>query len=216
MNARPKELMVDNPKTIKLLSNTKAILILQVFSLKPKAIKDAAKDLDISISNCQYWVKKFLKFGILTVAYQKKRAGSATKYYWLSAEQIIIDLEPELLENYYKTLLTIYSELTLKGLLNPMYEFKYKYSIRVAPNEHGYLSYLLMKDQDGKRVAFTKELLNPEFPASVARWGSLELKFEDAKAMQNELYELVEKYKTKTTSGQKIYFFQTSLVPEVD
>ncbi len=216
MNARPKELIVDNPKIIKLLSDTKAILILQVFSLKPKAIKDAALELGISISNCQYWVKRFCELDILSIAYKKKRAGSATKYYWLSAEQIIIDLKPELLENYYKTLLTIYSELTLRGLLYSMSEFKHKYLIRVAPNEHGYLSYLLMKDQDGKRVHFTKELLTPEFPASLARWGSLELKFEDAKAMQNELYELVEKYKTKTTSDQKIYFFQTSLAPRVD
>ncbi len=216
MYSRPKKLIVDAPKAIKLLSNTKAILILQTFSSEPKSIKEAAQILKLSISNCHYWVKRFYKLGLLSIAHSKKRSGSPINYYWMAADELIIDLQQGSLKNYYQTLIDIYGELALKGLLTSNAEIDLEYSVKITANKQGYLYYLLMQNENETRTPLLENSLKPGMPASIAQWTSLELAYKDAKDLQNELYDIFQKYKYKTTRGQKGYFLQAILVAEVE
>jgi len=216
MFSRPKRLIISDSKAKELLSNFKAIKVLQVFSIEPKSISQAASELQVSISNCQYWVKQFLKQGLLSIAMERKRAGSAIKYYWLAADELIVDLEPALLETFFRNLFTIHSNLALEGLPEEMLEPDLKYKIQVLPNCQGYLRYRLMKVLDNQLVLSTTDLLRPESSAFLARFGSLQLSHADAKGLQREMFELIDKYRAKTVLGQKTYFFQTVLVAQKD
>jgi len=216
MSTRPQKLQISDPKARKLLSNIKAIEVLQVFSLKPKTISEAALELKVSISNCQYWVKQLLEQGLLSIAFKKSRSGSPIKYYWLKAEQLIVDIEPSLLEDYFKTLLTIYSKLTLEGLPQQMLERDLDYKIQVIPNSQGLLRFRLMRIIDNKIVSSSIDLLKPESSAFLARFGSLEISHSDAKALQREMFGLINKYRAKAVQGQKTYFFQTIIAAKKD
>jgi len=218
MFSRPKTKIISDPKVIAVLSNKKSILMLQAFSLTPVSMKQAAQKLHISLSNCHYWVKKFLKLGVLKLAYSKKRAGSTINYYWMIADTLVSSLgkNPELLENYYETLTNIYGGLTVQGAIASLRELDLDLSVRIGANSQGYLYYDLINTVEGVERPLLAKMLDPDSPAAILRWGSIELAFADAKNFQRELNDVLVKYANKTVKGQKGYFYQITLVPEVN
>ncbi len=214
MLTRPSELIINNPKAIKLLSKTKTILMLQPFSLRPHSLKEASERVSISISAYSYWVKQFLELGLLSIAHEKTRAGSKIKYYWMAADNFIIKLHdnPELLRQHYITLLEIYNEITLNGLKNTIDELSLKPELNIVTTDNEFLFYRLVHNNGTTCSSFKQELLKANSPATLAVWRHLQLNFQDAKALQKELSALLEKYQSKTMQGNDSYYFQTSLV----
>ncbi len=216
MPNRPSELILTNPKAIKMLEEEKTFLLLQPFSMKPCSIKEASVILNLSISNCSYWVKQFLKVDLLVIAYEKKRSGSSIKYYWMAAERLVINLEnkPEMLKNYYLRLFNIQSINISKSIASLVDELGLKLVIDITPSKDSTLNSKLLSNKKTMQNSLRQEFLQLESPAVVAACRGLSLEFEDAKSLQNELWSLLDKYEQKAINGQSKYYFTIALAPE--
>ena len=90
---RPESIIINNPEVSALLKNMQAIFYLKPFFDKPQSLQEAAKEVGISMSTYYYWIKKFLNLGLLTIAFEKPRAGSNIKYYSAPAKSIVVKID---------------------------------------------------------------------------------------------------------------------------
>jgi len=65
------------------------------------------------------------------------------------------------------------------------------------------------------QTSLRQEFSKMDAAAVVAACRELQLSFQDAKSLQMDLWELLDKYEEKTIEGQKKYNFAITLAPEI-
>jgi biotin operon repressor len=176
-----------------------------------------ARELGISLNTLLYQINRLIDLGFLEIIEQKPRRGRAIKRYRASADTYFIPFEatsfaiPEdmLLREYeplYRHFLASFLEAAMQ-----MVHLKTARDIGMCVSRHEDGT---VKVQHGAHPArpLTLNPLEPNAPAILIDWeDQLRLDFEDAKNLQLEMFELLERYRTKNGSGS--YIAHMALAP---
>lgn len=87
------EIVIDDPKTAAFLIDPASSEHLAPFMMGEKSLAQAAEELGLSKSRISYWVKKLLKFHLISVVRVEKQGKHYVSIYGASADVFIIPLD---------------------------------------------------------------------------------------------------------------------------
>ncbi len=203
-------LTVTDPAAAAALTNPKTLRQLEPFLNRERTVLEAATETGVKANTMLARVKRFLNLGLLVVTREVPRAGRAVKVYRSRAESFFVPYEitpSETLEAAMRERERYWEELLRKNV------------VRVRSEDVGSWGTRIYRDARGRlqvQAAVTPEqnytLLAPERPAALSAWrDALHLDFDDAKALQQEMFALLKKYQQK--AGAQRYILRLGLAP---
>ncbi len=208
--AQMSTLTVTDPAVAAALMNPRTLRQLEPFLDREQTVLGAAREAGVKPNTVLARVRRFTALGLLEVVREEPRAGRALKVYRASAASFFVPYEitpSETLEaamhereHYWETLLR-------------------KNVVRVRSEDVGSWGTRIYRDPRGRlqvQAAITPEqnytTLAPERPAALSAWrDALYLDFDDAKALQREMFDLLKRYQQKT--GAQRYILHLGLAP---
>ncbi|MEM6427927.1 MAG: hypothetical protein AAF708_01710 [Deinococcota bacterium] len=171
-------------------------------------VSAAAKQLNETPNSVLYRVKRWLDLGLLTVDHEEQRAGRIIKHYRAVAEGFFVPFEASseagLLELMWYTNKPYLDDL-FNGMVGSASHLSETWGVQIS------------KVGEAVRVEAALsagQVFNPRdhaVPAVFEQFATLKLSFEDAKLMQQELLELLNKYRAK--EGEQTYLSYLALTP---
>lgn len=217
--SRPEVVVLEGSEVKTLLKNDTTLEYLRPFFLSPTSLQEASKGFNVPMSSFHYWIIKFTKLGLLTVAFNKKRSGSNIKFYITSAKRIIIKLEkdPHELSEYFLVHSgddSVYM-LYCQSIIDFVQEIDKDLGVMLNVEESGeFYVRLLALEGGGDYSLIENEILSPYSPASYATWREMQLRFQDAKEFRKRLADLVNEFEEKILPGQKSYRIRIVMAPD--
>ncbi len=208
--------VINNSEISKLLNNSSAAKKLQPFFLTPRTLTQAAKLTGMKPASYYYWIQKFIKTGLLKVAYEEKRAGSSIKYYSTVAKKIIVkdDKKLSIIRDYFVNAVEEYNHYFAISYVESLFDLDVMLGLMFTSSEEGYLHTTLVSiTDDEKGIPVGKQFEKISQPATHVSWHHLRLKFEDAKELQGKLIKLAKEYEEKSAENQPSYLMQLGLIP---
>ncbi len=210
---------IRNPELNKLLTDFKMMYYLEPFFLEAKTLTTASEELGIKLNTYFYWIKKFVKLGLLVVSHEENRAGSTVKYYITPSKEILIEIDKDkrFLEKYYNYYSEQYkvNKLISKTVINLVSNPELGFGILLSYKKlHAYNTNTVILKNNKIANTITFEAQKPEAPAMVAIWRELLLDQEDSKELQRKLAELIYEYDKKATPNSKRFFVQVAMAPD--
>ena len=209
-------IIIDNPEVSRLLNNTNAAKKLTPFFAKSRTITEAAEIIGIKIGSYHYWINKFLKLGLLQIAYKKKRSGSDIKYYITVAKKIVVRDDKNLNEirRYFVKAVEEYNNLFAVSYIESLHDLKSDLGFIFTCDKQGFLHTTLTAITDqGQTTCVNKQFEKVSRTASFVTWHELPLSYEDAKELQQRLNDLTLEYEKKSINGASRYLMQLGLIP---
>ena len=189
----------------KLLLSSKAQTVLRPFLNAESTIGEAAKIINLPINTTAYWVGKLLKAQILEIV-----ENTPLVSYRAVANAFFVPFSlagKESIESLYASIQAPVLELFHASISDVMNDSEGDWGVCISTHEQN----LILTIVDEARGGISLNSRRPDTPATVNLWGFLHLDFEDAKAMQNELIEVYQKYLKK--SGAQRYLLRLGNVP---
>jgi Helix-turn-helix domain len=176
-----------------------------------------ARELDISLNTLLYQIKRLCKLGFLEIVEELPRRGRSIKRYRASADAFFVPFEATPFATPEDMLLREYEPLYRRFLASFLEAATQMVNLKTARD----FGMCVSRDEDGQVSVrhgphplrlMTVNPLETHAPAIVIDWeDQLRLDFEDAKALQLEMLELLERYRTKNGSGT--YIGHVALAP---
>lgn len=198
-----------------LLLDERARHVLAPFVGQACSASGVAEHLGMPLTSLLYQVRRLLDAKLLVVEREERRAGRAVKYYRAAAERFIVPyaLTPAetpdvlLLAQHAGPDARLRRNLVHAGL--ELLEQQGTEGVGVQVVLDG--PRLVLRNMVGPDAGWN--FLDPAAPAMVDYWlEDVHLDFEEAKALQAELCELVERYRTKR--GGQAYVLRLALAPQ--
>jgi Helix-turn-helix domain len=211
-------LELNDPDQARALLDPNTLRFLGPFIGQTRSADQVARELSISLNTLLYQIKRLCELGFLEIIEELPRRGRSIKRYRASADMYFIPFEntpfatPEdmLLREYeplYRQFLASFLEAAMQMVnLQTARDF----GLCISRDANGSLSV-----QHGVHPLRPISLnpLEPNAPAILIDWeDQLRLDFEDAKAMQLEMLQLLERYRAKNGSGS--YIAHVALAPK--
>ncbi len=186
---------IENPEACAVLADREQLRLLSAFLGKENTISSAAQELEVNSTKLYKQVQQFLKLGLVKISRLERRAGRAIKYYRSSADQFFIPFRthpPELIGQQNRE---HHTRLFAQGLerVYCQEEFTEQDWGAITATMPGGGVYLSIANSKGQQWDY----LDPDAPAVVSGWHQIQLDFEDAKAMQCEMIEVMLRYMGK-------------------
>jgi hypothetical protein len=192
------------------LTKPRTLRQLEPFLNRERTVLEAAHETGVKPNTMLARVRRFTALGLLSVVREVPRAGRAVKVYRSSAASFFVPYEvtsSETLESAMRERERYWENLLRKNV------------VRVRSEDVGSWGTRIYRDPRGRlqvQAAVTPEqnytLLAPERPAALSAWrDAVYLDFDDAKALQGELFALLKKYQRKT--GAQRYILHLGLAP---
>jgi len=215
MFKQAESVIIENPEALKLFRNLDLSKYLQPFFADPCTLTRASTILNIDMSSYYYWIKKFLKLGLLVISHETKRAGSSIKYYITPAKTIILKFESKLssLRQYYDFANRDYHEEIIYNFIAAVESLNEDLGLSLGLNKHAEMNIKPVLI-DKKNVGIGQALLADNSPAAYAVWKHIPLKYHDAKELQRKLAALINEYEQKAVKEQRGHLIQVAIVPE--
>ena len=200
---------VTDTEAARALTTPKTLTMFSPFLVSECCASDAANVLGLEIGAISYWIKRFLKMGLLTVTRLERRAGRSIKHYHASSERFFIPFQAipvDSLEMMQERLLEQTRAAMTRSQMAVILEHHPDAGVWVFGQEKR----LRMEYVEGASFEplYSLELTRP---AILEQWEVLKLNFEDAKNLQIELSSLLERY--KELSGAHQYIVNLRLAP---
>ena len=209
-SSTPKSHKVRDEETAALLLNNKTRRLLSPFVGKKKSVKEASGELGVKLANYYPYVKQFERVGLIEVVEVVPRSGRAIKLYQTVADEFFIPHTVSPLMAHYEELELTMHQTMWQALL------KAWLAGTDSVNTWGLRCY---KDPDvGFDVMGAKsqgepwDLFSGEGPIILPHWRTLSLSREQARAMQLELRDVLERY-TQEQGGPDAYFLRLAMAP---
>lgn len=212
---------IRNTETARVLTDTTQVKLLKPFFCNSITLSDAAKKLNVKLTTLLYHVNKFLKLGLLEVSKEEARKGKAIKYYQTTAKTFFVpfDITPNLsLKELLHQLTQPNDEVFHREIARTLQDMSSQWGIEVGvevfsvANEDSVGITLRRKGQPREQDVSFK----PDEPALISSQGRLHLDFKTAKAFQQDLRNLLEKYHKKQSSREQLYFYRVGLTAVQD
>ena len=204
-------LRVESPDAARVLLNLSELRYLEPFFGRERTVKEAADALGATIDDVYFRVRRAVRLGLLRVVQLEPRAGRALKRYASRADGYFVSYHVAPFVDFETLVLGIdlrLEKLLIRSLLNANHD----------ESRAGDFGLRLFRDHAGEvqiDAAYGPErpydFLEPSLPATYSAWPQLNLDFDDAKALQNELDALWKRYAVKT--GAQRYLLRLGLSP---
>lgn len=206
---------VRDPEAARLLLDEKARRLLSPFVGRERTASDVAEAVGLPLTTALYQLRRLQDAGLLRVTDTRRRAGKALKLYRAVAERFLVpyDVTPALTpEALLHAEHAPWEARLVRGLVAAGGEAldgqgRPAFGVRVVLEGDR----LVPRNVVGPDASYS--LLGPDAPAIVDYWlGDVELGFEDAKALQRELCELVARYRDRRGGGPA-YVLRVAMAP---
>jgi hypothetical protein len=204
---------IEHPKAILYLTTAETREILKPFMLGAQSVKAVAEKLGLPLNAVHYYVKQFEQVGLLQVAYLEPRRGRSIKYYQSSAQGFFVPFVATNSEGI--------SGFVKQQMLPYLTEFIELLAISGAAlirdiNQAGMRFYKegesIQTDLSPRGYGFDfDEFLAPDAPALMSSIMPVRLSRQNAKKLQLEMLELLEKY--MNLGGSEDYMVHIGLTP---
>jgi DNA-binding transcriptional ArsR family regulator len=204
-------LIITDAKVAAFLNDTTKNRFLAPFIAKERSLSEAAKIVGVKLNTMTYWVKKLLEMNLIKQTRSEARKGSSVRYYRSIADEIIVPVELIPKESY---------EAVLFEQMQPIFEHFIRANVRSALKQHpGGWKLHFFRRPDG--VVWRED--KPDLPGgrrtlpfpALNDWYRPTLTRENAKKLEAELIELLERYQTKEyAKGGTPYLAHIALVPD--
>ena len=174
-----------------LLLNNKTRWLISPFVGEKKSIKEASNEMGMKLASYYAYVKRFERAGLIEVVEVQPRAGRAVKLYKTVADEFFIPHTVSPLLAYYEKLEDDYQKLLWRGILR---------ALEAGSETMGAWGFKFYKHPEagfavsGARSQDEEWDLLMETSAILPYWRRLKLSREKAKALQRELFEILERY----------------------
>jgi hypothetical protein len=205
-----KSLTVTEPAVAAALMNPRTLRQLEPFLNCERTVLEAARESGIKPNTMLARVKRFVALGLLVVTREVPRAGRAVKVYRTSAESFFVPYEitpSETLEVSMQERERYWERLLRKNVVRVRSEDVGSWGTRIYRDTRGRLQV-----QAALTPVQNYTMLAPERPAALSAWrDAIYLDFDEAKALQREMFDLLKKYQQK--SGAQRYILHLGLAP---
>lgn len=205
-----KSLTVTEPAVAAALMNPRTLRQLEPFLNCERTVLEAARESGVKPNTMLARVKRFVTLGLLVVAREVPRAGRAVKVYRTSAESFFVPYEitpSETLEVSMQERERYWERLLRKNVVRVRSEDVGSWGTRIYRDTRGRLQV-----QAALTPVQNYTMLAPERPAALSAWrDAIYLDFDEAKALQREMFDLLKKYQQK--SGAQRYILHLGLAP---
>jgi DNA-binding MarR family transcriptional regulator len=203
-NLKEDAIEVRDPKVAALLVNTKAIVALAPFLHGERTLTQAAAQVGMKLPRLTYWIKKFVEAGLLQQTRLQQRAGSAIAYYRSVSSSFYVSYTvlPEEVADKYRRRTKEELEQRLEQALGEVYgSWGGAWGLRIGLHPTGNAAI--------HQVAGIHEQLNPTAFDALSLWDGLRLDPVNAKKLQQELYNVLERYRQK--GGSRTYLVRIAV-----
>ena len=206
----PNILTVHHPEAAGVLANPHTLRQLEPFLARDMTVKEAAEETSEKPNTVLSRVRRFLKLGLLEVVREEPRQGRAVKVYRSVADGFFIPFEATSAESLEAALAerdAYWQDLLRRNVVRARLEKVETYGTRIYRDARGRLQV---------QMAVTPEqnytTLDRDDPAVLSAWrDAVYLDFEDAKALQREMFDLLKRYQQKR--GAQRYIVRLGLAP---
>lgn len=158
-------------------------------------------------------VRRFVELGLLEVTRERERAGRPIKLYSAVADVFFVPFEVTAAESLEAALAereAYAEELLRRNVVRTRMEAIGNWGTRVYKDERGRLQVQTAVTPDANVT-----MLDPGMPAVLSAWrDAVMLDYDDAKAMQREMFELLMRYLRK--EGSQRYVVHLAMAPVLD
>ncbi len=201
---------VGDPAAAAALTDPHTLRQLEPFLARAATIAEAARETGAKPNTVLLRVRRFLRLGLLTVVAEEPRAGRRVKRYRTAADGFFIPFDATSAESLEAALAerdAYWEALLRQGVVRARSEAAESWGTRVYRDARGRLQV---------QTAVTPErnftTLDPEGPAALSAWRDrVYLDYDDAKALQRELFDLLLRYQRK--QGSQRYIVRLGLAP---
>lgn len=206
----PTILSVHNPEAAAILTNPRTLRQIEPFLARENTVKDAAEETGEKPNTVLSRVRRFVRLGLLEVLREEPRQGRAVKVYKSTADGFFVPFEATSAESLEAALAerdAYWQALLRHNVVRARLEKLETYGTRIYRDFRGRLQV---------QMALTPEqnttTLAPDDPAVLSAWrDAVYLDFEDAKALQREMFDLLKRYQQKR--GAQRYIVRLGLAP---
>ena len=170
----------------------------------------AAEELGHKANTVLARVRRFVALGLAEVIRQERRGGRAIKHYRSTADVYFVPYEAtsaETLESMMAERDDYWATMLRRGVVRARIEDIETWGTRIYKDERGRLQV-----QTAIRPDENYTMLDDSSPAVLSAWrDSVHLDFEDAKRLQKEMFELLQRYNQK--AGSQRYIIRLGMAP---
>lgn len=209
---------IRDPQAAELLANPEARRRMAPFVGRERTTSEAAEILGISTQALTYWVKKFLASELLEQTRSEPRRGRPAQRYRATFEKAYVPfgvLPVETLEALVQEQDAPWQRLLAKNLVRvgrDAFASLHNWMLVVEPDGQGDLC-IGIASSTTDEAPLRQKLLAADAPAMLISTASFRLSFEDAKQLQAELSELIDRYRQKR--GPQTYLVRIGLTPVI-
>lgn len=205
--------VVREPEAAQALTDPKTLHQLAPFLGRACSVSAAAEELGLKPNSMLAKVRRFVRLGLLRVVREQPRKGRAIKLYRTRADCFFVPFEATSAITLGAALAerdAYWEELLRKNVVRARTEAVGSWGTRIYRDEWGRLQV---------QMALTPErnttMLDMAAPAVLSSWrDSVYLDFEDAKALQREMFTLLLRYQQKR--GAQRYIVRLGMAPVLD
>ena len=205
--------IITDAKVADTLLNPVTLRQLEPFLGEAKTVSEAARETHEKANTVLSRVKRFVKLGLLDIASKKARAGRAVKHYRSTADVFFVPYEAssaESLERMMSEREHYWESLLRRNVVRTRSEEVGTWGTRIYKDERGRLQIQTAVTPDKNYT-----MLDSEHAAVLSAWrDSIYLDYEDAKTLQNEMFNLLKRYTQKR--GSQRYIVRLGLAPISD
>jgi hypothetical protein len=201
---------LENFEACTVLADREQLRLLGAFLGRENTISSAAQELGVNPTKLFKQVQRFLALGLVNINRLEKRAGRAIKHYRSSSDRFFIPFRtypPERIGQQNREYHTRLFALGLERVYRQERFTEQDWGAITAQMPGGGV-YLSIANSRGQQWNY----LDADTPAVVSGWNRIMLDFEDAKALQREMSELLTKYLKKAGNhGYLLGLFLTDI-----
>ena len=206
----PRVLTVQNAEAAAVLTNPHMLRHLEPFLSRDITVKEAAEQTGEKANTVLSRVRRLLKLDLLEVVREKPRQGRAVKVYRSTADVFFIPFEATSAESLEAALAerdAYWQDLLRRNVVRARLEKVETYGTRIYRDARGRLQVQMAVTPEQNTTT-----LAPNDPAVLSAWrDAVYLNFEDAKALQREMFDLLKRYQQKR--GAQRYIVRLGLAP---
>lgn len=173
------------------------------------SVSDAARQLGCELDTVYYRVRRMHGLGILRVTDRHARAGRPIKHYATPAEGFFIPFSATPAATLEELILAGNARLDdqlVHGLVDATWELiddPRRWGFRLFRDERGRVHFDYAPEGAPDDFDLHRFVLHADAPALLSAWTTLHLRRDDAKALQAELHELLQRYLALADASEK-------------
>jgi len=205
--------IVSDPAAAEALTDQTTLRHLAPFLGRTLSVSEAARETGEKANTTLKRVQRFLELGLLEVVGERKRAGRPIKLYRTVADVFFVPFEATHAESLEAALAerdAYWERLLRRNVVRTRSERLGTWGTRFYRDARGRVQVQTAVTPDANATT-----LAPDAPAVLSLWrDQLTLDFEDAKALQREMFALVQRYQQKR--GSQRYLVRMGLAPVLE